>query len=236
MANFDRRNINRLLALGAPAAFLSACVPSSGPSALDPGNGTGNALTGFAEGDIFDAPNHYAAREEEPYPVPAVPYQQIAPRFLRQRIAYQGTELPGTIVVDPDGRHLYYVQESGIAVRYGVGVGREGFGWSGFARVGRKAEWPRWTPPKEMIARRPDLEPFRNGMPPGIDNPLGARALYLFEGKKDTLFRLHGTNEPMTIGQAVSSGCVRMFNQDVIDLHARAKIDSNVVVLPYEGA
>jgi lipoprotein-anchoring transpeptidase ErfK/SrfK len=232
MVELNRRNAIGLLALGTASVTLSACMPSTGLSVID-ANATGNELTGYAEGEIFDAEAHYAERGDEPYPVPAVPYQQIAPRFLRQRIPYQGTEVPGTVVVDPDQRHLYFVQDSGLAIRYGVGVGREGFGWAGFARIGRKAEWPRWTPPREMIARRPDLEPYRNGMPPGLENPLGARALYLFDGKKDTLYRLHGTNEPMTIGQAVSSGCVRMFNQDVIDLYGRARVDSNVVVLPH---
>jgi lipoprotein-anchoring transpeptidase ErfK/SrfK len=236
MIGVNRRAALVLMGAGPAAAALAACVPSTGPSAIDPANATGNALTGFAEGEIFDAANHYAARPEEPYPVSAVPYQQIAPRFLRQRIPYQGTELPGTVVVDPDGRQLYYVQETGIAIRYGVGVGREGFGWSGFARIGRKAEWPRWNPPKEMQLRDPRAAQFRNGMPPGIDNPLGARALYLFEGAKDTLYRIHGTNEPMSIGTAVSSGCVRMFNQDVMDLYGRVRVEGNVVVLPHGAA
>jgi lipoprotein-anchoring transpeptidase ErfK/SrfK len=230
----SRRNLLQTGGLLATLPLLASCMPAG--QALDPGNATGNALTGFAEGDIFDVANHYAERPNEPFPVPAVPYQQIAPRFLRQRIPYQGTEEAGTIVVDPDGRQLYFVQQDGIAIRYGVGVGREGFGWTGFARIGRKAEWPRWTPPREMIVRRPDLEPFRNGMPPGIENPLGARALYLFAGNKDTLYRLHGTNEPMSIGQAVSSGCIRMFNQDIIDLYGRAQTNSNVVVLPHGAA
>jgi lipoprotein-anchoring transpeptidase ErfK/SrfK len=229
----SRRTFVRLTALAAGASALTGCISTSGAFVF-PGM-TGTALTGFAEGEIFDADAHYAERPDEPYAVPAVPYDQIEPRFLRQRIPYEGTEVPGTLVVDPNERHLYYVQESGLAIRYGVGVGREGFAWAGFARIGRKAEWPRWTPPAEMIDRRPDLEEFRNGMPPGIDNPLGARAMYLYEGKRDTLFRLHGTNEPMSIGQAVSSGCIRLFNQDIIDLYARAKVNANVVVLPHDG-
>jgi lipoprotein-anchoring transpeptidase ErfK/SrfK len=227
--------MNRRLFLGLlSSAPLGGCLPIA--PALNPENATGNALTGYAEGEIFDAANHYAERPDEPYPVPAVPYQQVAPRFLRQRIPYQGTEIPGSVVVDPDGRQLYFVQENGLAIRYGVGVGREGFGWTGFARVGRKSEWPRWTPPKEMQLRDANAARFPNGMPPGVDNPLGARALYLYKGKQDTLYRIHGTNEPFSIGQAVSSGCIRMFNQDIIDLHSRARVDTNVVVLPHGSA
>jgi lipoprotein-anchoring transpeptidase ErfK/SrfK len=231
--------IDRRLLLGVGIgglAMLGGCMPAGSPVAGLSDPEAGNVLTGGAEGEIFDVAQHYAARPAEDHPVPAVAYQSIAPRFLRQRIPYTGTEIPGTIVVDPDNRHLYWVQETGVAVRYGVGVGREGFGWQGFARIGRKAPWPTWTPPREMIARRPDLEPYRNGMPPGLENPLGARAMYLFEGNKDTLYRLHGTNEPESIGQAVSSGCIRMFNQDIIDLYDRARVDSNVVVLPHGGA
>lgn len=136
-------------------------------------------------------------------------------------------EAPGTIVVDTRARKLYYVQPGGEAIQYGIGVGRQGFEWKGVAQVGRKAEWPSWTPPTAMLKRRPDLPTFMEG---GMDNPLGARALYLFEGKRDTLFRIHGTNEPDTIGQAVSSGCIRMMNADVIDLYSRVRVGARVVV------
>jgi lipoprotein-anchoring transpeptidase ErfK/SrfK len=117
-------------------------------------------------------------------------------------------------------------------MRYGVGVGREGFGWNGVARIQMKREWPRWTPPAEMIARQPELEPYRRGMEPGLENPLGARALYLFQNGRDTLYRLHGTNEPRSIGSNVSSGCVRLVNQDIIDLYSRTPLGTRVVVLP----
>lgn len=135
---------------------------------------------------------------------------------------------PGTIVIDTKTRRLYYVLRDGSAIEYGVGVGREGFAWKGTAYVGRKAEWPRWIPPKDMLRRRPDLPQEMDG---GMRNPLGARALYLFKGKKDTLFRIHGTNEPDTIGKAVSSGCIRMMNADVMDLYRRVAIGTKVVVL-----
>jgi len=137
-------------------------------------------------------------------------------------------EPPGTIVIDTGSRHLYLIRPNGQAIQYGIGVGRQGFTWKGNARVGRKQEWPRWIPPKEMLARRPDLPESMDG---GLENPLGARALYLFQGNKDTLFRIHGTNEPNTIGQAVSSGCIRMMNADVIDLYGRVGVGTRVVVL-----
>ena len=135
---------------------------------------------------------------------------------------------PGTITIDTQARKLYLSLPGGQAIEYGVGVGREGFAWKGQAQVGRKAFWPGWTPPKEMLLRRPDLPMHMEG---GLENPLGARAIYLFRGDKDTMFRIHGTNEPDTIGQAVSSGCIRMMNADVIDLYKRVSKGARVVVL-----
>ncbi|MEI2737104.1 MAG: L,D-transpeptidase [Rhodoblastus sp.] len=134
----------------------------------------------------------------------------------------------GTITVDTRRRKLYLSLAGGQAIEYGIGVGRQGFAWKGAAHVGRKAYWPGWTPPREMLLRRPDLPSHMEG---GIENPLGARALYLFKGAKDTLFRIHGTNEPETIGQAVSSGCIRMLNSDVVDLYRRVAKGARVVVL-----
>ena len=136
-------------------------------------------------------------------------------------------EAPGTITVDTANRYLYLSQDDGQAVRYDVGVGREGFEWSGRAMIGRKAEWPGWTPPSSMLKRRPDLPRHMEG---GIDNPLGARAMYLYSGNRDTMFRIHGSNEPWTIGQAVSSGCIRMMNADVEDLYNRVRVGTRVVV------
>ena len=134
----------------------------------------------------------------------------------------------GTVVIDTSSRHLYLVEPNGRAMRYGIGVGRQGFAWHGTAAIKRKAEWPGWTPPGDMLKRRPDLPLHMEG---GIENPLGARALYLYQGNRDTMFRIHGTNEPDTIGQAVSSGCIRMMNGDVIDLYQRVPIGTKVVVL-----
>ena len=159
---------------------------------------------------------------------------RLPKEFRRQVVKYETKEKPGTIVIDPSKRFLYLVMEDGEAMRYGVGVGREGFAWSGRARIQRKAEWPNWTPPAEMIKRRPDLAKYRGGMPGGPDNPLGARAMYLYKGSQDTMYRIHGTNEPWTIGQAMSSGCIRLVNDDVTDLYERVKIGTRVVVLAAE--
>lgn len=159
------------------------------------------------------------------------PTHQLNPIFLPQVVSYQTSHPVGTIIVDPHNRFLYLVEGDGQARRYGVGVGREGFGWSGTASIQRRAEWPRWTPPASMIERQPELEEWRNGMPGGEDNPLGARALYLYSGGRDTLYRIHGTNQPWTIGQAMSSGCIRMRNEDVTDLYERVRIGARVVVL-----
>jgi lipoprotein-anchoring transpeptidase ErfK/SrfK len=146
------------------------------------------------------------------------------PRYQRQVVAYQGGEKPGTVIIDTPRRFLYLVQEGGRAVRYGIGVGRPGFTWAGVKEVSAKREWPDWTPPPEMLRRRPDLPSHMAG---GPENPLGARALYL----GSSLYRIHGSNEPWTIGTAVSSGCIRMRNEDVIDLYERVPVGTKVVVI-----
>ncbi|MBB4040030.1 lipoprotein-anchoring transpeptidase ErfK/SrfK [Microvirga flocculans] len=148
----------------------------------------------------------------------------IAPQFQRQLVAYRGGERPGTIIIDTDNKYLYLVQSGDRAIRYGIGVGRPGFEWAGRKTVSMKREWPSWRPPVEMLKRRPDLPRY---MPGGPDNPLGARALYL----GSSLYRIHGTNEPHTIGQAVSSGCIRMLNEDVVDLYNRVSVGTTVIVI-----
>jgi lipoprotein-anchoring transpeptidase ErfK/SrfK len=180
---------------------------------------------------------HYAAIEDEPFFVPAVPLKQLTPRNMRAFVDYPTDQPPGTVVIDPASRFLYLVQENGKALRYGVGVGRAGMEFTGTANVGYKREWPRWTPTQDMIAREPDkYGKWAGGMEGGEKNPLGARALYLFKDGKDTLYRIHGTNEPWSIGHGVSSGCIRMMNQDVIDLYRRVPAGAKVVVLPTERA
>lgn len=146
-------------------------------------------------------------------------------------VEFPTPEQPGTLLVNTSERTLYQVLGSGLAVQYGVAVGKEGHDWAGIARIGRKVEWPDWTPPEAMIERRPELAKWASGMPGGPDNPLGARALYLYEGGRDTLFRVHGTNEPQSIGKASSSGCIRMLNQDIIELYELAAIGTKVIVI-----
>jgi lipoprotein-anchoring transpeptidase ErfK/SrfK len=154
--------------------------------------------------------------------------RELDPAFLPAVVDYPTSESAGTIVIDTSSRYLYLVLDGGKAQRYGVGVGREGFGWSGTVHVGRKEEWPTWTPPAEMRQRQPYLPVSMAG---GPDNPLGARAMYLYDESRDTLFRIHGSNEPWTIGHAVSSGCFRMRNEDVLELYGRVGIGTKVVVM-----
>jgi lipoprotein-anchoring transpeptidase ErfK/SrfK len=160
------------------------------------------------------------------------------PIYQRTEVEYATRERPGTIVVDPESHFLYLVEGGGRAIRYGVGVGAEGFGWSGTAVVRDKREWPDWHPTKEYLASHPKVVAavsslaFGQGMPGGPENPLGARALYLWQNNRDTLYRIHGTNEPWTIGHDVSAGCIRLTNQDVSDLYNRTSMGAKVVVLP----
>jgi lipoprotein-anchoring transpeptidase ErfK/SrfK len=165
------------------------------------------------------------------FPIEPVDLGTINERFHRQIVAWEGFEAPGTIVVDPGQRFLYLVMENGSAIRYGVGVGREGFAWHGDATVGMKRRWPRWLPPEEMVYRDAKAMEWVNGMPGGPENPLGARALYLHANGQDTLYRIHGTNDPASIGKAMSSGCIRMLNEDVADLFDRVPVGAQVVVL-----
>lgn len=173
----------------------------------------------------------YAEKIDGEFTLAAVPYEEMEGRFRRQRVVNRTGMQPGTILVDPRNHHAYYVLSNDEAVRYGIGVGKAGFEWTGDAVIGRKAKWPRWTPPSEMIDRSPELEKYRNGMDGGIENPLGARALYLFADGRDTLYRLHGTPEWKSIGQSMSSGCIRFLNQDVVDLFNRVPVGTRVRVI-----
>jgi lipoprotein-anchoring transpeptidase ErfK/SrfK len=169
---------------------------------------------------VFAAPQALAAKRKR------TPYQGA------EWVDFETPERPGTIIINSDQRALYHVQGDGEAIRYGVAVGKESFVWSGVAKVGRKAEYPRWTPPKSMIKRKPYLAKWAKGMPGGIpENPLGTRAIYLFAGGRDTLFRIHGTNEPNSIGTAASSGCIRMLNEEVETLYDAITIGTKVIVL-----
>ena len=170
---------------------------------------------------------YIGAKPDQPYDVPLVDTSRLDPKYRRQTVRYTGAEKPGTIVVDIDKRQLALVQEDGTAIRYGVGVGKLGFSWKGEARVGRKGVWPDWHPTTTMVSLHPDMDRSRKG---GLDNPLGARALYLYQGNRDILFRIHGTNEPWSIGEQMSSGCVRMLNEDIVDLYERIPVGTQVLV------
>ncbi len=176
----------------------------------------------------------YAANGTERFWIPAVDLRRIAPRFLRREVAFPRDEEAGTIVVDTAARHAYLVLEGRRALRYGIAVGREqAFDLTGEAFVERKAEWPNWRPTPQMVARDPQrYRALRDGIPGGGRNPLGARALYLYQDGYDTYYRLHGTVEPWTIGTMASAGCVRLINQDIIDLYRRVPIGTRVVILP----
>jgi len=207
----------------APVAAAPEAVPSSAPAAITGLEPKYSAL--------------YGEVTTEPHPVPAIKASILKPAFVRKLVPYETKEPPGTIVIDPHAHYLYFVQADGMALRYGVGVGREGFAWKGEAVIKTKQEWPDWYPPKEMIDRTPGmaekLDTLQSGigMHGGAGNPLGARAMYLWQGNKDTLFRIHGTTEPKSIGTSASSGCIRMINQDAIDLYGRVPEGTRVVVL-----
>jgi len=181
-------------------------------------------------------PEFYGAITDEPFPIPAIPPGSVRPELWRQEVANPWPErVRGTIVVDPDARLLFFLQSPDRAMRYGVSVGAQGFSWSGTARLQFRREWPRWKVPDSMIERQPELEPYsvaNGGMDPGPGNPMGARALYLFQNGEDTLYRIHGGATPEGLGRAVSSGCIRMLDQDAIDLHDRAIHGADVIVFP----
>lgn len=176
-------------------------------------------------------PNPSLSARDQQY-LALAPHAEVNPEYGRYLVDDPTGQPPGTIVVDTKAHFLYYVLPHKKAIRYGIATGKGAYGWTGVATVGRKEEWPHWMPPADMVERWPHLQPTYDagGLPGGPENPLGARALYLFQGNKDTLYRIHGTNEPELIGQNASSGCIRMRNIDAIDLYNRAKIGTKVIV------
>ena len=183
------------------------------------------------EADGLQTPDPSLSSRDQEF-LALAPKADIPSQFQRYKVEDPTGQAPGTVVVDTKHMLLYYVLPHGMAMRYGIAAGSEAAGWTGTATIGRKEEWPHWMPPSDMLKRWPHLQPTADagGLPGGPENPLGARAMYLFQGNKDTLYRIHGTNEPDQIGQAVSSGCIRMSNIDAIDLYNRVKIGTKVIV------
>jgi len=178
-----------------------------------------------------EAERVYGPLPDERFPVPGVDINKVDPRFLRRTVRYASNEAVGTLIVDPKHYYVYRIEGDGLATRYGANVGRQGFLWSGEAYIGRKAEWPTWTPPPEMIARQPEVAQYAGGMPPGLGNPLGARTLYLYQDGRYTLYTIYSTIMPETIGRGISSGCVGLLTQDMLDLYAKTPVDTKVIVL-----
>ena len=206
----NRRMFVALLA----AAPLAACETTQEAQPLpEPGDETSNW--------------YIASLPDQPHDIPLIDWNLVPQEFHRQTVQYSGPESVGTIVINIAERHLYLVETGGKATRYGIGVGRQGYALRGAARVGRKGVWPDWSPTSTMVKIRPNLPRYLKG---GIDNPLGARALYLYRGNQDTLFRIHGTNEPWSIGHAVSSGCIRLMNEDILDLYNRVEVGAPVMI------
>jgi lipoprotein-anchoring transpeptidase ErfK/SrfK len=226
------------------AFVLAGCLPADMPVASAPPETTvaaapaPKAEPAAAPAVVAEKPSvdpelaaMYASRADGDRMLPAIDVSAFHRELLRNKVEYPSDQPPGSIVIDTHGPFLYFIEPGGMATRYGIAVGREGFGWSGTGTIERTARWPRWTPPPEMIKRDPSLEKWRDGQPGGVSNPLGARALYIYFGDRDSGYRIHGTNTPKSIGWAASSGCFRMLNQDVIDLYDRVHKGARVVVL-----
>jgi lipoprotein-anchoring transpeptidase ErfK/SrfK len=211
---------------GAMLALAVLAAGCGGGAPLAPaGTGGGFGIDGESRA-------RYGAMDDGAFIVPAIPARMLSPESVRRLVPYATDEVPGTIVVDPWDYYLYLVLEDGQAMRYRIGVGEQGRNFTGVARVAYKREWPRWTPTANMLRTEPELyEPWRGGMEGGLENPLGARALYLYRGGRDTLYRIHGTYAPWSVGRSVSAGCIRLFNQDAIDLYERVEPGTRVVVL-----
>jgi lipoprotein-anchoring transpeptidase ErfK/SrfK len=205
-------------------SFLFGSAVSVG--ALGLAGCSGNSLL------VAEAQKMYGPVPEEKFPIPAADISKVDPKYFRQVVAYPTKEAAGTIVVDPSNYFVYRVEGDGTATRYGANVGRDGFLWHGDAYVGRKSEWATWTPPKEMIKRQPEAAKYARGMPGGLDNPLGARTLHLYQNGAYTLYTIYATSDPETIGSGITSGCVGLLSQDMIHLYSRTPVKTKVVVLP----
>lgn len=211
----DRRSFLFGSAAGLGALGLAGCATS------------GNGVMSYAEAEKV-----YGPVPDEKFPIPAVDVRKVDPKYFRRTVRFDSKEEPGTIIVDPGNYYVYRIEGDGNATRYGANVGRAGFLWSGDAYIGRKAEWPIWTPPREMILRQPEAAKYARGMPGGLDNPLGARTLYLYQNGVYTLYTIYASSAPESIGSGVTSGCVGLLSQDMIDLYMRTPVKTKVIVLP----
>ncbi|MHB0952721.1 MAG: L,D-transpeptidase [Allorhizobium sp.] len=222
--NMEIGILRKICLVGGVTITLAACAQTTDVATRPPAPAVDPTLQAM-----------YGTVQDGDETIPAVDVSKMDPRNVRQLVNYRTSYAPGTIVVDPYARFLYLVMEGDKAMRYGVGVAKAGLEFQGEGDIKRKARWPGWVPTPSMIAREPDrYGPLAQGMEGGIDNPLGARALYLYKDGKDTLYRIHGTNEAWSIGKSVSSGCIRLLNQDIIDLHSRVPEGSKMVVLTAE--
>ncbi|MBB6307958.1 L,D-transpeptidase [Xanthobacter tagetidis] len=181
---------------------------------------------------LAEAEKLYGPVPTEKFPIPAADISKVNPKYFRRTVRYETKEAPGTIIVDPSNYYVYRVEDAETATRYGANVGRSGFLWHGDAYVGRKGEWATWTPPKEMIQRQPEVAKYAGGMPGGLENPLGARTLYLYQNGKYTLYTIYASSDPESIGTGVTSGCVGLLSQDMIHLYDQTPVKTKVVVLP----
>jgi lipoprotein-anchoring transpeptidase ErfK/SrfK len=211
--HFSRRSFLVGSAVGVGALGLAGCATSD---------------------DLFraEAVKLYGPVPDEKFPIPAVDMSKVDTKYLRRTVQYDSKEATGTIVVDPKNFYVYRVEGDGSATRYGANVGRDGFLWNGEAYVGRKSEWATWTPPTEMIKRQPEAAKYAHGMPGGLDNPLGARTLHLYQNGRYTLYTIYASSEPESIGTGRTSGCVGLLSQDMIHLYSQTPVKTKVVVLP----
>ncbi len=205
-------------------SFLSGSIASLGALGL-----AGCVTDGMSR---MEAEAMYGPVEDKKFPIPAADISKVDPKYYRRVVSYDGNETPGTIIVDPGNYYVYRVEGEGKATRYGANVGREGFLWHGEAYVGRKGEWPTWTPPREMIKRQPEVAKYAGGMPGGPENPLGARTLYLYQNGAYTLYTIYASSDPETIGTNLTSGCTGLLTQDMIHLYDRTAVKTKVIVLP----
>jgi lipoprotein-anchoring transpeptidase ErfK/SrfK len=229
--NTDAAEIDETALLGRRAGLLSRRSFLIGSAA-----GVGAlGLAGCATSDgmsFAEAAKVYGPVPDEKFPIPAVDVSKVDPKYYRRTVRYDTKEAPGTIIVDPGNYYVYRIEDNGSATRYGANVGRDGFRWSGDAYVGRKSEWATWTPPREMIRRQPEAAKWARGMPGGLDNPLGARTLHLYQNGAYTLYTIYASLDAESIGTGITSGCVGLLTQDMMHLYSRTPVKTKVVVLP----